>query len=89
MMGGVCDMTLFHFYFRDHPRDTLKIDLIDNELAVDVSMNNSDGYEMENGLKKFTGKTACRTANGLTMANYQVCKPALPGRCQKTDGKTF
>jgi hypothetical protein len=52
MMGGVCDMTLFHFYFRDHPNDTLKIDLIDNELAVDVSINNSDGYEMENGLKK-------------------------------------
>jgi hypothetical protein len=52
MMGGVCDMTLFHFYFRDHPRDTLKIDLINNELAVDVSMNNSDGYEMENGIKK-------------------------------------
>jgi hypothetical protein len=52
LMGGVCDMTLFHFYFRDHPRDTLKIDLINNELAVDVSINNSDGYEMENGIKK-------------------------------------
>jgi len=52
MMGGVCDMTLFHFYFRDHPHDTLKIDLINNELGVDVSINSSDGYEMENGIKK-------------------------------------
>jgi hypothetical protein len=51
MMGGVCDMTLFHFYFADHPGKTLKIDLID-DLAVDTSINSSDGYEMENGSKK-------------------------------------
>lgn len=52
MMGGVCDMTLFHFYFRDHPGDTLKIDLIDDSFAVDVSINSSDGYEMDGGVKK-------------------------------------
>lgn len=52
MLGGISDMVLFHFYFQEHPDKTLKIDLVNNEIAVDVSINREDGYEMENGMKK-------------------------------------
>lgn len=53
LMGGVSDMLLFHFYFLDNPDKTLKVDLINNELAIDVSVNNDDGgYEMQHGMKK-------------------------------------
>ncbi|MEB0262773.1 MULTISPECIES: hypothetical protein [unclassified Mucilaginibacter] len=45
-------MTLFQFYFNDHPAETLKIDLMNGELAIDTSLHNADGYEMENGIKK-------------------------------------
>ena len=51
-LGGISDMILFHFYFQEHPTETLKIDLLNNELAVDVSINLSDGYEQQDGLKK-------------------------------------
>jgi hypothetical protein len=51
LMGGVSDMVLFHLYFQDHQEGTLKIDLVE-DFAVDVSVHNEDGYEMENGMKK-------------------------------------
>lgn len=51
-LGGISDMILFHFYFQEHPNETLKIDLINNELAVDISINREDGYEQEDGMKK-------------------------------------
>ncbi|RYU87357.1 hypothetical protein EWM62_16750 [Mucilaginibacter terrigena] len=69
LMGGICDMSLFHLYFRDHPNETLKVDLINNELAVDVSINNSDGYEMENGRKKIYWQN-----------NLPYCKQLQTGR---------
>lgn len=52
IMGGVCDMMLFHLYFREHPADTMKIHLINNNLAIDICINNPDGYEMEAGIKR-------------------------------------
>lgn len=52
IMGGISDMTLFHIYFQEHPAETMKINLINNDLAIDICINNPDGYEMENGMKK-------------------------------------
>jgi len=49
--GGISDMSLFHLYDLDHPGDTLKVDLVTDELAVDVSINRADGYETRNGMK--------------------------------------
>jgi hypothetical protein len=51
-LGGISDMVLFHFYFLEHPNETIKIDLINNELAIDISINREDGYEQDNGIKK-------------------------------------
>ncbi len=52
MLGGISDMVLFHLYFQDHPEGTLKVDLVNNEVAIDACINREDGFEMENGMKK-------------------------------------
>ncbi len=51
-LGGISDMVLFHMYFLEHPAETMKMDLLTDDLAVDISINREDGYEMENGVKK-------------------------------------
>ena len=50
--GDVSDMIMFQLYFRDHPSETKKLDLINAELAVDENISHADGYEMEGGIKK-------------------------------------
>jgi hypothetical protein len=52
MLGGISDMVLFHLYFQDYPEGTLKVDLINNEIAIDACINREDGFEMEAGMKK-------------------------------------
>lgn len=52
LIGGISDMVLFHLYFQEHPEGTLKLDLINDEIAIDISINREDNYEMENGMKK-------------------------------------
>jgi len=64
-MGGVCDMTLFHFYFRDHPAGTLKIDLIGDDIAVDSNISRQDGYEIEDGIKKIYWKNKLPYAKNI------------------------
>lgn len=56
LLGGISDMALFHLYFQDRPEGSLKVDLINEELAVDTNINVSAGYEMENGIKKIYWK---------------------------------
>jgi hypothetical protein len=51
LMGGISDMVLFHLYFQNHPEGKMKIDLINNELAVDACISRADGYETRNGVK--------------------------------------
>jgi hypothetical protein len=52
LLGGISDMVLFHLYFQDHPEGKIKIDLINNELAVDACISRADGYETDkNGVK--------------------------------------
>lgn len=50
--GDISDMILFQFYFREYPAETKKLDLINNELAVDQNINHADGYETKKGIKK-------------------------------------
>lgn len=50
--GGVSDMILFGFYFRDHPAETKKLDLINDVLAVDENIRNANGYEMKGKIKR-------------------------------------
>ncbi|MDB5156915.1 MAG: hypothetical protein JWR50_1622 [Mucilaginibacter sp.] len=64
-MGGICDMTLFHFYFRDHPAGTLKIDMVGDDIAVDSNINRQDGYEVEDGIKKIYWKDKLPYAKNL------------------------
>lgn len=52
LLGGISDMALFNFYFQDKPEGTLKVDVVNNELAVDTNINVPDGYETEDGIKK-------------------------------------
>lgn len=52
ILDAISDMTLFHLYFQEHPAETVKIDLINNEIAIDACINRQDGYEVENGMKK-------------------------------------
>ena len=51
-LGGISDMTLFHLYFQEHPADTMKINFINDDLAIDICINNPDGFEMAAGIKK-------------------------------------
>lgn len=50
--GGISDMILFQFYFRDHPSETKKLDLINDVLAVDENIRHANGYEMDGEIKK-------------------------------------
>jgi hypothetical protein len=68
-IDGISDMTLFHLYFRDHPTETGKIDLINNELAIDVNISESNGYETRRGLKNIHWQ------NGLP-----YCKQLITGQ---------
>jgi hypothetical protein len=53
LLGGISDMVLFHLYFQHHPEGKIKIDLINNNLAVDACISRADGYETNsNGVKK-------------------------------------
>lgn len=67
--GDVSDMILFQFYFRDHPEETGKLDLINNELAVDVNIRQADGYETARGIKKI-----------YWQGNIPYCKQMATGR---------
>jgi hypothetical protein len=66
LMGGVSDMILFHQYFQGHPNETLKVDLVNNQFAIDVSINNADGYETEGGVKKIYWKNNLPYCKNLT-----------------------
>lgn len=67
--GGISDMTLFHLYDVAHPGQTIKIELINSNIAVDVSVNLSDGYEMENGTKKIYWQKGLPYAKNLENGN--------------------
>lgn len=56
LLGGISDMALFHLYFHDHPEGAIKVDLVTEDMAVDSNINVSDGYEVENGVKKIYWK---------------------------------
>jgi hypothetical protein len=51
LLGGISDMVLFHLYFHDHPEGKIKIDLVNNKIAVDACMSRADGYETKDGVK--------------------------------------
>ncbi|MGF7082438.1 hypothetical protein [Mucilaginibacter sp. UYCu711] len=53
LFGGISDMVLFHLYFQHHPEGKIKIDLINNQIAVDACISRADGYETDkNGVKR-------------------------------------
>jgi hypothetical protein len=73
LLGGISDMVLFHLYFQDHPEGTLKLDLINDEIAIDISINREDGYEMENGIKKVywqEGLPYCKLADSDKLVRF-------------------
>jgi hypothetical protein len=90
LMGGISDMVLFHLYFQDHPEGTLKVDLINDEIAVDACINRQDGYEMENGMKKIYWKA--RIPYGKLLQNNTLIRFALlhyQGEAKKHMRKDF
>lgn len=61
--GDISDMILFQLYFCNHPAKTKKLDLMNDELAVDENISHSDGYETQGGIKKIywqNGLPYCR-----------------------------
>lgn len=96
-MGGISDMTLFHLYFQQHPADTMKIDLINNSLAIDICINNPDGYEMEAGIKKMIWQDGApygvKSANGdlirFASLHYQGRAKSLMAKHYKAGGYGF
>lgn len=50
--GGICDMFAFALYKDDVSRNIKELSDIDNEYYFDANMNEPDGFEMKEGLKK-------------------------------------
>ncbi len=69
LIGAISDMILFHRYFLIHPNETTKLDIINNQLAVDIAINREDGYETEKGIKKVYWKN-----------NLPFCKNKATGK---------
>lgn len=65
--GDVSDMILFQLYFRDHPTETKKLDLINDELAVDQNIRHAGGYETENGIKKIYWQNGLPYCKNITL----------------------
>lgn len=70
--GGISDMILFHFYFRDHPTETKKLDLINDELAVDENIRHANGYEMGSKIKKIYWQ------NGIPYCKHLALNKLIP-----------
>lgn len=51
--GGICDMVFFEYYFMDNPSNLGKLDLLINDSIFDEHIRSSNGFEMENDIKKF------------------------------------
>lgn len=54
--GGVCDMLIFLYYFRDFPENLGKLDVIKNNSTFDVYIREGKGYEIEGDNKKIKWK---------------------------------
>jgi hypothetical protein len=50
-IGGICDMTLFDFYFKDNPEITGKLDKV-GLTGFDNSISTKAGYESQGDIKK-------------------------------------
>ncbi|RXF69092.1 hypothetical protein [Arcticibacter tournemirensis] len=50
--GGICDMTAFYHYQTDVSVNIKELSDIQNDYYFDANINESDGFETENGLKK-------------------------------------
>lgn len=57
--GGVCDMTAFIEYQKDHPGSAIDLSIIDHDTVFDDNFNVSDGFAMESMGKKI------RLENGI------------------------
>ncbi|WP_428328811.1 hypothetical protein [Mucilaginibacter sp.] len=68
--GGICDMTLFNFYFRENPGLFKIISLINDQLAIDNNINNAEGYELKGGGKKIYWKNHLPYCKQLSTGRY-------------------